>query len=76
MTRGRERPAEAGERVATDLVVPCFGSESHVIIDGRRSFVRDCAATREGSQRAVVLDPDRLARGVRADCAPRSRGTS
>ena len=43
LKRGRKRPPEANGRVATGLVVPCFGYRNHVSIDRRHG---SSAATR------------------------------
>jgi IS5 family transposase len=77
LKRGRKRPPKADERVATELVVPCFGYKNHVTIDRRHGFVRRYtvthAAAHDGAQLAAVLDPDNTASGVWADTAYRSQ---
>jgi IS5 family transposase len=77
LKRGRKRPPTADARVATELVVPCFGSKNHVTIDRRHGFVRRYtvthAAAHDGAQLAAVLDPDNTASEVWADTAYRSK---
>lgn len=77
LKRGRKRPPKADERVAMELVVPCFGYKNHVTIDRRHGFVRRYtvthAAAHDGAQLAAVLDPDNTASGVWADTAYRSQ---
>lgn len=71
LKRGRKRPPKADERVATELVVPCFGYNNPVTIDRRHGFVRRYtvthAAAHDGAQLAAVLDPDTTASSVWAD---------
>ena len=77
LKRGRKRPPQGDARVATELVVPCFGYKNHVTIDRRHGFVRRYtvthAAAHDGAQLAAVLDPDNTASGVWADTAYRSK---
>lgn len=77
LKRGRKRPPSVDERVATELVVPCFGYKNHVTIDRRHGFVRRYtvthAAAHDGAQLAAVLDPDNTASGVWAGTAYRAR---
>ncbi|MEO1092658.1 MAG: IS5 family transposase [Pseudomonadota bacterium] len=77
LKRGRKRPAKVNERVATELVVTCFGYKNHVTIDRRHGFVRRYtvthAAAHDGAQLAAVLDPDNTASNVWADTAYRSK---
>ncbi len=77
LKRGRKRPPQANERVATELVVPMFGYKNHVTIDREHGFVRRYAVTdaaaHDGAQLGAVLDPDNTASTVWADTAYRSQ---
>ena len=77
LKRGRKRPPKADERVATQLVVPCFGYKNHIGIDRRHGFIRTWtvthAAAHDGGQLAGLLDADNSASGVWADTAYRSK---
>jgi transposase, IS5 family len=67
----------ADERVATQLVVPCFGYKNHVGIDRRHGFIRTWtvtdAAAYDGGQLGGLLDADNTASDVWADTAYRSK---
>ena len=60
-----------------DIAVPVFGYKNHLGIDRTHGFIRRFivthAARHDGSQLAVLLDPDNAASGVWADTAYRSK---